>query len=179
MSRFGWIVYPQFLSLENHDMRLSFVQFIKDQRNPVPPVVHTDLAGKTVIVTGANIGLGFEASKHFARMNPKKLILACRSKERGEAALKSAFYHLLPLALFYFMLLIGLSEDTGYKTAELWILDLADFASVKSFADRFDKEGGRLDILVENAAVIPAKTLQLTSDGWEPRSVFICGVLLS
>src|SRR6266567_1053447 len=84
-----WIVHPPSFTLEDYDMRLSPVQFIKDQRNPVPPVVHANLAGKTVIVTGANIGLGFEASKHFARMNPKKLILACRSKERGEAALKS------------------------------------------------------------------------------------------
>ena len=86
-----WIVHPQSLNHEDYNMRLSFVQFIKEQRNPVPPVIDADLSGKTVIVTGANIGLGFEASKHFARMNPKKLILACRSKERGEAALKSAF----------------------------------------------------------------------------------------
>ena len=64
-----------------------------------------------------------------------------------------------------------MSEDTGYRNAELWIIDLADFASVKSFADRFNKEGGRLDILVENAAVIPGKTLELTSDGWETTSV--------
>jgi NAD(P)-dependent dehydrogenase (short-subunit alcohol dehydrogenase family) len=65
------------------------------------------------------------------------------------------------------------SEDTGCQTAELRIIDLADFASVKSFADRFDKEGGRLDILVENAAVIPPKTLELTSDGWESTSVHV------
>jgi NADP-dependent 3-hydroxy acid dehydrogenase YdfG len=69
------------------------------------------------------------------------------------------------------ILRIGLSEDTGYQIAELWIIDLADFASVKSFADRFDKEGGRLDLLVENAGVLPAKTLELTSDGWESTSV--------
>ena len=76
------------------------------------------------------------------------------------------------LALLYLTILrIGLSEDTGYQSAELWIIDLADFASVKSFADRFDKEGGRLDILVENAGVLPSKTLELTSDGWESTSV--------
>ena len=69
---------------------------------------------------------------------------------------------------------IGLSEDTGYRNAELWILDLANFASVKSFADRFDKDGGRLDILVENAAVLPSNTLELTSDGWEITSVRVC-----
>lgn len=54
-----------------------------------PSVTHVDLSGKTVIVLGANVGLGFEAAKHFARMNPGKLILACRSQEKGEAALTS------------------------------------------------------------------------------------------
>ena len=75
-------------------MRFSFFQFIKDQRTPVPSVVQADLAGKTVIVTGANSGIGFEAAKHFARMNPGRLILACKSKERGEAALRSESKHL-------------------------------------------------------------------------------------
>ena len=72
-------------------MRVSFFQSIKDQVTPVPSVAQADLTGKTVIVTGANSGIGFEAAKHFARMNPGKLILACKSKERGEAALKSEF----------------------------------------------------------------------------------------
>jgi retinol dehydrogenase-12 len=56
---------------------------------PVPPVAEGNLEGKTVIVTGSNIGLGFEACKHFARMNAGKVILACRDKGRGEAALSS------------------------------------------------------------------------------------------
>lgn len=60
-----------------------------------------------------------------------------------------------------------LKRDTGCETAELWILDLASFDSVKSFSDRFNKEGGRLDILVENAAVAPSDPLRTTSDGWE------------
>lgn len=67
--------------------RWTFLDFIRDQWTKVPPVVTADLEGKTVVVTGANTGLGFEASKHFARMNPGKLILACRSQQRGEAAL--------------------------------------------------------------------------------------------
>ncbi|KDR67612.1 hypothetical protein GALMADRAFT_257837 [Galerina marginata CBS 339.88] len=130
-------------------MQLTFFSFIKGQLATVPPVVTADLTGKTVIVTGANIGLGFEAAKHFARMNPGKLILACRSKEKGEAALTK------------------IKEATSCQTAEMWSLDLASFASVKSFVERFEKEGSRLDILLENAGVIPAKNLQFTTDGWE------------
>ncbi len=67
--------------------RWTLLDFIHDQWTTVPPVVTADLERKTVVVTGANTGLGFEASKHFARMNPGKLILACRSQQRGEAAL--------------------------------------------------------------------------------------------
>ncbi|KAJ7066265.1 hypothetical protein C8F01DRAFT_981737 [Mycena amicta] len=110
-----------------------------------PPVVHADLTGKTVLVLGANIGLGFEATKHFARMNPARLILACRSESRGTAALDST---------------------RGYQNAELWIVELSDFESVKRFADKFEADGGRLDILVENAAMA-TNTFQSGEDGLE------------
>ena len=68
-------------------VKRTLLGFVRDQWAPVPPVQTADLAGKTVVVTGANTGLGFETAKHFARMNPAKLILACRSQQRGEAAL--------------------------------------------------------------------------------------------
>lgn len=67
--------------------RWTFLNFVQDQWTPIPPVVTADLEGKTVIITGANTGLGFEAAKHFARMNPGRLILACRSQQKGDAAL--------------------------------------------------------------------------------------------
>lgn len=68
-------------------MGRTFLDFLRDQWASTPPVVTANLAEKTVVVTGANTGLGFEASKHFARMNPGKLILACRNQQKGEAAL--------------------------------------------------------------------------------------------
>jgi retinol dehydrogenase 12 len=70
-------------------MQLSFYQFLREQLATVPSVEHEDLSGKTVVVIGANIGLGFEAAKHFANMNPDRIILGCRSKEQGEAAATS------------------------------------------------------------------------------------------
>ncbi|KAJ7900599.1 hypothetical protein B0H14DRAFT_2429170, partial [Mycena olivaceomarginata] len=129
-------------------MRFSLWSFIVDQRSRQPPVLKVDLTGKTVVVVGANTGLGFEATKHFATMNPGRLILACRSQSKGQAAVDK------------------LKAETGYAKAELWIVDLAKFESVKQFADKFERDGGRLDILVENAAVALFE-YSATGDNWE------------
>ena len=72
--------------------------FVREQAKP-GPVLKADLTGKTVIVIGANTGLGFETAKHLAMMNPAKLILGCRSKEKGEAALQSKDYPFFRLRL--------------------------------------------------------------------------------
>ncbi|SJL03428.1 related to enoyl-CoA hydratase/isomerase [Armillaria ostoyae] len=127
----------------------SFFAFLQDQRKGMPPVVKVDLSGKTVIVVGANTGLGFQATKHFATMNPGRLILACRSEERGQAALER------------------LKKETDYQKAELWLVDLSRFSSVTAFANKFEADGGRLDILVLNAGVIPDWEYRTTADGWE------------
>lgn len=71
----------------------TFLNFIGDQLWKVHPVVHVDLTGKTVVVVGANVGLGFEAAKHFASMNPKRLVLGCRNQEKGQAAVQGKSEH--------------------------------------------------------------------------------------
>ena len=63
-----------------------------------PPLVRADLSGKTVLVVGANVGLGFEAAKHFAEMQPERLILACRSEARGQEAIDSELHPRLCIA---------------------------------------------------------------------------------
>ena len=69
------------------------------------------------------------------------------------------------------MSFIVLRTETDYDQAELWLVDQADFASVKSFADKFEEQGGRLDYLILNAAVA-TRTYEPTKDGWETRSLF-------
>ncbi|KAF4584703.1 hypothetical protein EYR38_001934 [Pleurotus pulmonarius] len=127
---------------------VSFWEFVKGQWTAAPPVEKADLTGKTVVVVGANTGIGYEAAKHFASMNPGRLIMACRSQERGNAAVTN------------------LKKSTGFDRAELWLVDLCSFDSVKAFADKFEKEVERLDILVANAAIIPHE-YEVTKDGWE------------
>jgi retinol dehydrogenase-12 len=91
--------------------------------------------GQIIIVTGANIGLGFEAAKHIVSLNAAKVILAVRSAEKGEVAKHE------------------IETETG-KTGvvEVWSLDLQSFESVKAFAARA-AELPRLDVLLENAGI--------------------------
>ena len=64
--------------------------------------------------------------------------------------------------------MIAIEEATGYKP-EVRLVDLAEFASVSSFAEKYEKEVGRLDIIVANAAIIPEDKTKAarTADGWE------------
>ena len=68
----------------------SPIQIAFEQWTRLPPPLSADLAGKTVVVAGANTGIGLEAAAHFARMKPARLVLACRSEGKGKAALEGA-----------------------------------------------------------------------------------------
>ncbi|VDC06484.1 unnamed protein product [Peniophora sp. CBMAI 1063] len=129
-------------------MKKPLHALIRDQREKVPPVAKADLSNKIVMVIGANIGLGFEATKHFARMKPARLILACRSEEKGKLAIQE------------------LERVTGYRGSELRLVDLSSFESVQAFADGIERDALAIDIVVYNAGVV-MKEHQATADGWE------------
>lgn len=69
-------------------VKRTFFQFLREQWGHPVPLVTEDLTGKVVLITGANIGLGLEAAKHFASMNPERLIIACRSEVKGKQAIE-------------------------------------------------------------------------------------------
>ena len=104
-------------------------------------------AGKTAIITGANSGIGLEAMKVLANQG-SRVIMAVRNAEKGESA-RAAILNNQPQAYI-----------------EIMQLDLADLASVHSFAakvmDRFDS----LDLLINNAGVM-TPPYSKTKDGFE------------
>jgi NAD(P)-dependent dehydrogenase (short-subunit alcohol dehydrogenase family) len=95
-------------------------------------------AGRTVIVTGANSGLGAVTARELARVGAQ-VILAVRNPGRGEAAAR---------------------EMTG--DVEVRQLDLQNLGSVRQFAEGVDT----VDILVNNAGIM-AVPHAVTSDGFE------------
>jgi NAD(P)-dependent dehydrogenase (short-subunit alcohol dehydrogenase family) len=102
------------------------------------------LSGRTAIVTGANSGLGYETARGLAA-HGATVVMACRSVERGAAALAQIRSSVL-------------NPDASVRA-----LDLADLSSVRSFAESY--EGG-LDVLVNNAGVMAIPRSE-TADGFE------------
>lgn len=100
------------------------------------PYPTTRFAGKTVIVTGSNTGLGKEAARHIARLGAETLILAVRSLEKGEAARQD----------------IEQSTECGKDVVQVWHLDMASYSSVLGFVEKA-KELQRVDVLIANASI--------------------------
>uniref|UniRef100_A0A3Q3FY47 Si:dkey-23o4.6 n=1 Tax=Labrus bergylta TaxID=56723 RepID=A0A3Q3FY47_9LABR len=105
------------------------------------------LAGKTVLITGANAGIGKETSRDLARRGAR-VVMACRDLIRAEQAAEE-----IRLA-------------TGNGNVVIRHLDLASVYSVKQFAKDFIDSEDRLDILINNAGVMMCPK-GLTEDGFE------------
>ncbi len=106
-----------------------------------------DLSGKTIIVTGGNSGIGYEAALQFARKRATT-ILACRNLDKANAAAAQI-----------------VASNPG-ATVEVMELDLSSLASIRNFADAFHKSRRNLDALVNNAGVM-ALPYRKTVDGFE------------
>jgi NAD(P)-dependent dehydrogenase (short-subunit alcohol dehydrogenase family) len=104
--------------------------------------------GKTVIITGATGGLGYETALALAGAGAA-VVLTGRSDAKGAAALAKIRAQ-FPGA--------GVSYET---------LDLASLASVASFAARFAARHDALDLLINNAGVMALPKRQTTADGFE------------
>ena len=93
------------------------------------------MAGKTVVVTGANSGIGRETARGLAGMGAR-VIMVCRSRERGEDARQD------------------IVKSTGNEAVELELADLSAIADTRRAGEALASRLDRLDVLVNNAGAM-------------------------
>jgi len=108
----------------------------------IPP-----LEGQTVVVTGANSGIGFEATRMFAHRGAT-VVMACRSTDRGTEAKQE---------------ILADDPDADLHVGEC---DLADLDSIRAFVEELREDVDGIDVLCNNAGVMAIPRRE-TADGFE------------
>jgi NAD(P)-dependent dehydrogenase (short-subunit alcohol dehydrogenase family) len=103
--------------------------------------------GKIVLITGANSGIGFEASIKIARMGAQ-VVMVSRDRRRGEDSL------------------VAVKARSGSDNVSLLLCDMASMAAVRALAADFRARHSRLDVLVNNAGSVTSSR-EVTEDGVE------------
>ncbi|PKP10416.1 MAG: short-chain dehydrogenase [Bacteroidetes bacterium HGW-Bacteroidetes-4] len=107
-----------------------------------------DLTGKTIIITGANSGLGLEATRQLS-LKGANVVMAVRNPDKGQRALQE------------------IKAQYPKVRIDLMTLDLADLDSVHTFADEFQKKYSQLNVLINNAGVMFPPQRELSKQGFE------------
>ena len=106
-----------------------------------------DQHGRTVLITGANSGLGLRSAEALARAGAR-VLLGCRNAQRAAVALEAV------------------EACATTAVPEVVALDLSDLSSIETAAEVVASRVDRVDILMNNAGVM-AIPLQRTADGFE------------
>ena len=104
--------------------------------------------GRRAIITGGNIGIGFDAALELAR-HGAAVTIASRTQSKADSAAAA------------------LRKQVPGATVDVSLLDLASLASVRSFAARELARPESLDLLINNAGVYAPPKRLLTADGFE------------
>jgi NAD(P)-dependent dehydrogenase (short-subunit alcohol dehydrogenase family) len=106
-----------------------------------------DQTGRTILVTGANSGLGLRSAEALAS-RAARVLMGCRNQEKAAVALEAVK---------------NVAADAAPEVAPL---DLADLDGVRACAERLTKELDHLDVLMNNAGVMAIRR-QRTKQGFE------------
>ncbi|EME39030.1 hypothetical protein DOTSEDRAFT_160897 [Dothistroma septosporum NZE10] len=117
----------------------DIIQFMRGQIFGSTELPNTTFSGQTVIVTGANSGLGYECCKHLVKMKVGTLIMGCRSVSKGEAAKRE--------------IVKSAGKSGPSADVQVWELDMANYSSVKAFAERVRRECSQVHAVLANAGI--------------------------
>ncbi len=105
------------------------------------------MEGKICMVTGANVGIGKQTALNLAKMGAR-VVMVCRNPEAGETAM------------------VEIQAKSGNSQIELMLANLSSMAAIRVLAREYKNTHDKLDVLVNNAGVVPWKRA-LTVDGLE------------
>lgn len=139
---------------QGHPNLLEEASFDRDNRSRVRIALKKTSAagsasvrGKTVLVTGANSGIGFVTARELAKMGAQ-VLMVCRNVERGRQALNEV------------------ASTTNGPPPQLLIADLSYQSAIRALSDDLHGRVHKIDVLVNNAGGIFARR-ELTAEGIE------------
>lgn len=128
------------------------------------------LAGQTVVVTGASSGIGYELAVRLAQNGCETVIMACRNKEKTEAAIKNAGKHVRSLRnqiVHWREPQYRSWESKHSERLKFMELDLSDEASIEKFVKELSYQYPKVDMLVNNAGTFAENKNVITNSGHE------------
>ncbi|KAG2756283.1 NAD(P)-binding protein [Suillus brevipes Sb2] len=127
--------------------KLTVLGFLREQWTELP-ISTADVGDQSLVVVGANVGLGNEAAVHLAQLKSKSLLITSRDEVKCEQSKADV------------------ETRSGMTGIESWPLELSSFDSVRSFVDNFEAKGCTANVLIANAGISTTKYAK-TSDGYE------------
>ena len=106
------------------------------------------MLGKTVLITGANTGIGYHTAEYLGKLGAHVMI-GVRNKEKGEEAIKK------------------LNTKMTVGSYELAVVDVSSLDSIKEFAATMNQLDKAIDVLINNAGIMALPKREESKDGFE------------